>query len=296
MLLNEADYKQILDWTPQDALSDLETLPNDTAVRFGRGTYVSANWITLRQQNIHLFVEEADIGFVVFQAPIIIEGVNRARLTGLDLKSIDAATCLWLLGGQTFCTDLVWWHTPGTVPLGGGAVDSEFNRFVWSCSTRHSVVRFSTETTKGQPIMLKDGGYIRATATADGFRPQLNFGFGIGLQIAGCGGFIANLDISGPGKFTKTVGLEVARGGGSAFYLKTLGSPTIQDCGTGILDQSGGQAFIRASYANPLIIKNCQKGIQTTEGGRCHLAADRSVKYQNVDVRITQDRDEVVLQ
>lgn len=311
--LDVSAYKQVHEVSQGVDLKDLieNQMGDHHAVVFAPGAYTyTEGYINYPWHNTHLFAEEDSYmagpltpraaSQVKIRAGIRFFGAQEFRATGIDFLTAPNVANFYTFQGTHFLSDVYLTHIQGSAspwPGGGGAISSYGGGFSFDSALRNCDTNHSTETSSGTPIKMKDGGYLRMTASANGWKPIVRFGAGMGIQMAGVGGFAHDLDIFGPGKFTSTTGIEVARGGGDFFILKTLGSPQIANCGTGILAQSGGKITIRNEKKGvPLFIRNCNRGVLSTEGGRVHLVSDWSIKYDNVGVRVTQDRDEVVYQ
>jgi hypothetical protein len=313
MALDVSAYKTVHEVTPAVDLKDLieNQMGDHHAVVFAPGTYsYTDGYINYPWHNTHLFAEEDSYmaapldpkpaSQVRIRAGFRFFGAQEMRATGIDFLTAPNVANFYTFQGTYFLSDVYGTHINGSAspwPGGGGFISSYGGGFSFDSVLRNCDINHSTEMSSGTPIKMKDGGYLRMTASTNGWKPIVRFGKSVGIQMAGVGGYMHDIDIFGPGKSTNSIGLYVHRGGGDAFILKSIGSPQIANCGVAIQAVSGGVVKVRAQTNKvPLHIRNCRIGLATPEGGKIHVTGDKTISFVGVDVKVAQDRDEVIYQ
>lgn len=308
MALNTADYKVVHNVSPGVDLADLleNQVADHHAVVFAPGTYTfTSRFINYPWRNTHLFADDTSYmdgplqpkpggSLVKIRAGLQLLGAQLLRITGVDFLTAPSMANLYGFGSSVFMTDTCFVHQSGDAsPWGAGAALSGYStQYSFECLLRHSVIDHSLETAVGTPVLLKDGCYLRMTASSNGWRPKVLFGKRFGLQLAGTGGYLHDLDIDGPGKTVdSTTGIEVARGGGHVYFLKTLNSTAVRDCEIGILAESGGLVTMYNNKGTPFPIVNCKWGVIRVQGGSIRMKERASVTFSNVDIPFYPSQD-----
>lgn len=299
--LNTSDYKVVHQVTAGTDLRDLfeNQFGDHHAAVLAPGTYtVSGGYINYPWHNTHIFADESSYmdgaltpkpggSLVKIRAGLWVLGGQLLRITGVDLLTPPDLANLYTFGASVFMTDTQFRHLQGDASPwagGGGAISSYFSEISIESTLRHSDIDHTYETVSGNPIKMKDSGFLRMAASTNGWKPRIFHAKGPAIVIAGTGSYLHDLDIFGPGKgVAGTVGVEVFRGGGHAYMLKSLGSPLIQNCEVGVSAHSGGKFSLLTMPKMPLDIKFCKWGMVHNNVGSMAVSNRDSVRFTSVD-------------
>jgi hypothetical protein len=293
--------------TASDLRQVLQASPPNTAYILAAGTYdystadpvTGETWIDVTADNVHVYVEPADVGSVIVKAAFRCQHAGLLRMTGIDFHTMTDYPNIWNLSSQVFLANCTGLYTPGTTFAGWGGgffICNEGGRTTIDAgTTRHSDWDAALETATGRPFQSKDGGYFRIQPSTNGWCVRVWSGCGSQavVHIAGTGCYFNSLAIYGAGMNTNSIGLYVARGDGDVFYECTFSPCEVVNCRWGILAESSGEFVIRQNGVNPLKIRNCLYGIGTTQGGAQWRVDPGVVAFTNVTNTVLTDADEV---